>query len=301
MSPSTSEKSKKPDWIRVKAPSAHFDATHDIVQRHSLHTVCEEASCPNIGECWSKKHATFIVMGDTCTRSCAFCNVKTGKPQKLDSTEPFRVAKAVQEMALKHVVITSVDRDDLKDGGASHFSQCIKLIREYSPHTTIEVLTPDFRNKNDALHIIASAKPDVFNHNLETVPSKYIAIRPGARYFHSLQLLFQMKQLVPDIFTKSGIMLGLGETKIEVIQLMDDLIAAKVDFITIGQYLRPSPKHVEVSEYITPAVFDEYKTIALSKGFLMVASSPLTRSSFHAEEDFLQLKRNKILSSQSFK
>ncbi|WPX98172.1 lipoyl synthase [Candidatus Fokinia crypta] len=297
MSLFTFESAKKPDWIRVKAPSAHFAATQDIVKRHSLRTVCEEASCPNIGECWSKKHATFIIMGDICTRACAFCNIKTGKPQKLEPTEPFKIARAVQEMDLKHVVITSVDRDDLEDGGASHFSQCIELIRQYSPYTTIEVLTPDFRNKDNALNIIASAKPDVFNHNLETVPSKYISIRPGARYFHSLQLLFEMKRLVPEIFTKSGIMLGLGETKAEVIQLMDDLIAAKVDFITIGQYLQPSTKHVKVSEYIHPSIFDEYKTIALSKGFLMVSSSPLTRSSFHAERDFLQLKKNKISST----
>ncbi|MEO1066398.1 MAG: lipoyl synthase [Pseudomonadota bacterium] len=282
---------KKPDWIRVKAPgSKAYEATRQIVKENNLVTVCEEAGCPNIGECWEKKHATMMIMGEICTRACAFCNVRTGMPDALDPSEPDNVALAVQKLGLEHVVITSVDRDDLNDGGAQHFADVILAIRERSPGTTIEVLTPDFLRKDGALEIVVEAKPDVFNHNLETVPSKYLTVRPGARYFHSLRLLQRVKDLDPEIFTKSGIMVGFGETRNEVLQLMDDLRSADVDFMTIGQYLQPTPKHHELIQYVTPEEFKAYETIAFTKGFLMVSSSPLTRSSHHAGEDFARLK-----------
>lgn len=286
---------KKPDWIRVKAPGYGKDAgiyreTKKIVKENNLVTVCEEAGCPNIGECWSKKHATMMIMGDTCTRACAFCNVRTGIPQPLDTMEPQHVAEAVAKLGLNHVVITSVDRDDLDDGGAQHFADVIHAIRERSPLTTIEILTPDFLRKDGALEIVVAAKPDVFNHNLETVPSNYLTVRPGARYFHSIRLLQQVKELDPTMFTKSGIMVGLGEERIEVLQLMDDLRSANVDFITIGQYLQPTRKHHEIKKFVTPDEFKAYETVAYSKGFLMVSSSPLTRSSHHAGEDFAQLQ-----------
>lgn len=282
---------RKPEWIRVRAPgSPQWAETNKIVKENGLVTVCEEAGCPNIGECWEKKHATFMIMGDTCTRACAFCNVKTGMPGALDPNEPANTAVAVEKLGLDHVVITSVDRDDLADGGAEHFAQVIRAIRERSPRTTIEVLTPDFLRKDGAIDVVVAARPDVFNHNLETVPSKYLTVRPGARYFHSLRLLQQVKERDPSIFTKSGIMVGLGEVRNEVLQLMDDLRAANVDFITIGQYLAPSRKHHPVVEYITPETFKAYETIAYAKGFLMVASSPLTRSSHHAGEDFARLR-----------
>ncbi len=281
---------KKPDWIRVKAPTSPVWAeTNEIVRSNKLVTVCEEAGCPNIGECWSKKHATMMIMGDTCTRACAFCNVKTGMPQPLDHDEPRRVGEAVAKLGLSHVVITSVDRDDLADGGAEHFAQTIRAIRASSPGTTIEILTPDFLRKPGALEVVVAAKPDVFNHNLETVPSNYLTVRPGARYFHSIRLLQRVKELDPNIFTKSGIMVGLGEKRNEVLQLMDDLRSADVDFITIGQYLQPSVKHHAVIDFITPDAFKAYETIAYTKGFLMVSSSPLTRSSHHAGEDFARL------------
>jgi lipoic acid synthetase len=282
---------RKPDWIRVKAPgSPKWAETHKIVKAEKLVTVCEEAGCPNIGECWEKKHATFMIMGDTCTRACAFCNVKTGVPEALDHDEPRKVADAVAKLGLEHVVITSVDRDDLKDGGAEHFARVIRAIREASPGTTIEILTPDFLRKPGALEVVVAAKPDVFNHNLETVPGKYLKVRPGARYFHSLRLLQQVKELDPTIFTKSGIMVGLGEERNEVLQLMDDLRSAEVDFITIGQYLAPSRKHHEVVRFVTPDEFKSFETIAYVKGFLMVSSTPLTRSSHHAGEDFAKLR-----------
>lgn len=286
---------KKPDWIRVKAPGYGADAgiyreTQKIVKANNLVTVCEEAGCPNIGECWSKKHATMMIMGDTCTRACAFCNVRTGIPQPLDPMEPVHVADAVAKLGLNHVVITSVDRDDLDDGGAQHFADVIYAIREQSPATTIEILTPDFLRKDGALEIVVEAKPDVFNHNLETVPSNYLTVRPGARYFHSIRLLQQVKELDPTMFTKSGIMVGLGEERNEVLQLMDDLRSANVDFITIGQYLQPTRKHHEIKKFVTPDEFKAYETVAYSKGFLMVSSSPLTRSSHHAGEDFAQLQ-----------
>lgn len=282
---------RKPEWLRVKAPgSAAWAATNRIVRDKRLVTVCEEAGCPNIGECWEKKHATFMIMGDTCTRACAFCNVKTGMPQPLDLDEPARVADAVASLGLSHVVITSVDRDDLKDGGALHFANVINAIRSAAPATTIEILTPDFLRKPGALEVVVAAKPDVFNHNLETVPSKYLKVRPGARYFHSLRLLQQVKELDPAIFTKSGIMVGLGEERNEVLQLMDDLRSAEVDFITIGQYLQPTRKHHPVIRFVTPDEFRAYETTARAKGFLMVASTPLTRSSHHAGEDFERLK-----------
>ncbi|GHE50614.1 lipoyl synthase [Camelimonas fluminis] len=282
---------RKPEWLRVKAPgSAAWAATNRIVRDKRLVTVCEEAGCPNIGECWEKKHATFMIMGDTCTRACAFCNVKTGMPQPLDLDEPARVADAVASLGLSHVVITSVDRDDLKDGGALHFANVIHAIRAAAPGTTIEILTPDFLRKPGALEVVVAAKPDVFNHNLETVPSKYLKVRPGARYFHSLRLLQQVKELDPAIFTKSGIMVGLGEERNEVLQLMDDLRSAEVDFITIGQYLQPTRKHHPVIRFVTPDEFRAYETTARAKGFLMVASTPLTRSSHHAGEDFERLK-----------
>src|ERR1700733_13546013 len=281
----------KPDWIRVRAPvSKGYAATHAIVRENGLHTVCEEAGCPNIGECWEKKHATFMIMGDTCTRACAFCNVKTGMPGALDPNEPEHTGIAVAKLGLNHVVITSVDRDDLADGGAEHFAQVIRAIRRLSPGTTIEVLTPDFLRKDGALEIVVAAKPDVFNHNMETVASNYLTVRPGARYFHSMRLLQRVKELDPSIFTKSGIMAGLGEKRNEVLQLMDDLRSAEVDFITIGQYLAPSRKHHPVIAYVTPDEFKSYETVAYTKGFLMVSSSPLPRSSHHAGDDFARLR-----------
>jgi lipoyl synthase len=282
---------KKPDWIRVKAPtSAEYLATKSLVKDHKLHTVCEEAACPNIGECWAKRHATFMILGDTCTRACRFCNVKTGQPDLLDPHEPERVGLAVKKMNLAHVVITSVDRDDLDDGGANHFAQVISEIRKSSPHTTIEVLTPDFLRKEGAIEIVVKAKPDVFNHNLETVPRLYASVRPGARYFHSLKLLDTVKKLEPTIFTKSGIMVGLGEEKTEVHQVMDDLRSASVDFMTIGQYLQPTPKHHQVMDFIAPEQFSEYASRGRAKGFLLIAASPLTRSSYHAGDDFMKLQ-----------
>jgi lipoic acid synthetase len=286
---------RKPDWIRVRAPgSPEWAATQKIVRDHKLVTVCEEAGCPNIGECWAKKHATFMIMGDTCTRACAFCNVRTGLPRALDPDEPARVADAVAKLGLSHVVITSVDRDDLKDGGARHFAHVIEAIRRVSPATTIEVLTPDFLRKPGALEIVVAAKPDVFNHNLETVASKYLNVRPGARYFHSIRLLQRAKELDPALFTKSGIMLGLGEERHEVLQLMDDLRSADVDFMTIGQYLQPSKKHHAVARFVTPDEFASYADIGRAKGFLLVSSSPLTRSSHHAGEDFARLKARRL-------
>lgn len=282
---------RKPDWIRVKAPgSPAYAETRAIVRDGGLHTVCEEAGCPNIGECWEKRHATMMIMGDTCTRACAFCNVRTGLPKPLDPAEPERVAQATARLGLAHVVITSVDRDDLADGGAAHFAEVIRRTRVAAPNTTIEVLTPDFLRKPGALEIVAAARPDVFNHNLETVPGLYLKIRPGARYFHSLRLLQRVKELEPGIFTKSGIMVGLGESRDEILQLMDDLRSADVDFLTIGQYLQPTRKHAEVKRFLPPDEFESLKRIALAKGFLLVASSPLTRSSYHAGEDFAHLK-----------
>ncbi len=286
----------KPSWIRVRAPgSPAHNETARIVRENALHTVCEEAACPNIGECWSKGHATFMIMGDTCTRACAFCNVRTGLPKPLDPDEPQRVARAVGELGLSHVVVTSVDRDDLADGGAAHFAQVISAIRKVSPKTTIEVLTPDFLRKEDALEPIVKADPDVFNHNLETVPRLYLSIRPGARYFHSLRLLQRAKEIAPRLFTKSGIMVGLGETREEVMQVMDDLRIAGVDFLTIGQYLQPSPRHAPVDRFIPPDEFGSLGRIARAKGFLLVAASPLTRSSYHAGEDFARLKAARTL------
>lgn len=284
----------KPEWIRVKAPvSEGYKNTRDLMRDLKLNTVCEEAACPNIGECWSKKHATVMILGSVCTRACAFCNIATGQPDKLDPHEPENLAAAVGTLGLKHVVITSVDRDDLEDGGANHFARCIQRLRERAPGTTIEVLTPDFRGKEGSLGIVAKARPDVYNHNIETVPRLYRAIRPGARYFHSLMLLQQVKLIDPTIFTKSGLMVGLGETKEEVLQVMDDLRAADVDFITIGQYLQPTPKHAKVERFVEPEEFKYYERVAKTKGFLMVASSPLTRSSYHADSDFEQMKKNR--------
>jgi lipoyl synthase len=281
----------KPDWIRVRAPNTRgYAETRNIVRANGLVTVCEEAGCPNIGECWDKKHATFMIMGDTCTRACAFCNVKTGLPEALEAAEPERVADAVAKLGLAHVVITSVDRDDLDDGGAEHFARTIGAIRESCPSTTIEILTPDFLRKDGALERVVAAKPDVFNHNLETVPSRYLSVRPGARYFHSVRLLQRVKELDPSMFTKSGIMVGLGEERHEVLQVMDDLRSADVDFLTIGQYLQPTRKHHAVMRYITPEEFKGYETVAYTKGFLMVSASPLTRSSHHAGDDFARLK-----------
>jgi lipoyl synthase len=281
----------KPPWIRVKAPhSRGYAETRAIVRAHGLHTVCEEAGCPNIGECWEKKHATFMVMGDTCTRACAFCNVKTGLPGALDPAEPARVALATSRLGLQHVVVTSVDRDDLDDGGAAHFAAIIRAIRAQCPATTIEVLTPDFLRKDGAAGVVVSARPDVFNHNLETVPAKYLAVRPGARYYVSIRLLQQVKEINATIFTKSGIMLGFGEQRNEVLQVMDDLRAADVDFLTIGQYLQPSRKHHPVERFVPPEEFKSYETIAYAKGFLMVSSSPLTRSSHHAGDAFARLR-----------
>ena len=282
---------RKPDWIRVKAPvSKGYHETREIVKSHRLVTVCEEAGCPNIGECWDKKHATFMIMGEICTRACAFCNVATGVPMPLDPDEPERVAEAVRKMGLTHVVITSVDRDDLDDGGAQHFAEVIHAIRHAAPGTTVEILTPDFLRKEGALEVVVAARPDVFNHNLETVPSNYLTVRPGARYFHSIRLLQRVKELDPSIFTKSGIMVGLGEERNEVLQLMDDLRSANVDFMTIGQYLQPTRKHHPVKRFVTPEEFQSYATVGRSKGFLLMASSPLTRSSHHAGEDFARLK-----------
>jgi lipoyl synthase len=282
---------RRPDWIRVKAPvSGGYIETRNIVRANGLHTVCEEAACPNIGECWEKKHATFMIMGDTCTRACAFCNVKTGLPGALDPAEPEHVAEATFKLGLAHVVITSVDRDDLDDGGARHFAAVIRAIRARCPKTTIEVLTPDFLRKAGAAEIVVAAKPDVFNHNLETVPAKYLSVRPGARYFASIRLLQQVKELDPLMFTKSGIMVGLGEERTEVLQVMDDLRAADVDFLTVGQYLQPSPKHHPVKRFVPPEEFKAMATIAYGKGFAMVSASPLTRSSHHAGDDFARLK-----------
>ncbi|MCP4185949.1 MAG: lipoyl synthase [Hyphomicrobiales bacterium] len=282
---------RKPSWIRVRAGGSKvYEETRNIIKDNSLVTVCEEAGCPNIGECWSKKHATMMIMGDTCTRACAFCNVRTGKPVPLDATEPDNVSTAVEKLGLAHVVITSVDRDDLDDGGAQHFVETIQAIRHKSPDTTIEILTPDFLRKEGALETVVAAKPDVFNHNLETVPSNYLTVRPGARYFHSIRLLQQVKEIDPTMFTKSGIMVGLGEERNEVLQLMDDLRTADVDFLTIGQYLQPTKKHHAVANFVTPDEFKSYETIAYSKGFLLVSSSPLTRSSHHAGDDFSRLR-----------
>lgn len=284
-------KLKKPDWIRVKAPvSKEYQETRDLMRRQKLNTVCEEAACPNVGECWAKKHATVMILGSVCTRACTFCNIKTGRPDLLDPHEPERVGAAVAEMGLHHVVITSVDRDDLEDGGAQHFAQTITAIRKATPQTTIEVLTPDFLRKEGALEKVVEARPDVYNHNLETVPRLYAEVRPGARYFHSLRLLQRVKDLDPSLFTKSGIMVGLGENKGEVYQVMDDLRAANVDFMTIGQYLQPTPKHHVLDRFVTPAEFEDYAKMARGKGFLMISSSPLTRSSYHAGDDFVRLK-----------
>jgi len=282
---------KKPEWLRVKAPgSGGYNETKKIVRDAKLVTVCEEAACPNIGECWTKNHATLMIMGDTCTRACAFCNVKTGLPQPLDHDEPRRVGETVALMKLSHVVITSVDRDDLADGGAEHFAEVVRQIRQQSPGTTIEILTPDFLRKDGAAEIVIDSKPDVFNHNLETVPRNYLKIRPGARYYHSLRLLERVKERDPQQFTKSGIMVGLGETREEVMQVMDDMRSAGIDFITIGQYLQPTRKHAAIDRFVTPDEFKAYEAIARAKGFLMVSSSPLTRSSHHAGEDFERLR-----------
>src|SRR6266446_11009816 len=282
---------RKPAWIRVRAPvSREYHETRRLIREHKLHTVCEEAACPNIGECWKQKHATVMILGRVCTRACTFCNVATGRPDLLDPHEPDRVAEALAGLGLAHVVVTSVDRDDLDDGGAAHFARTIRAIRARSPLTTIEVLTPDFLRKDGALEQVVEARPDVYNHNLETVPRLYASVRPGARYFHSLRLLDRVKELAPAMFTKSGIMVGLGEGKTEVLQVMDDLRAAEVDFLTIGQYLQPTPKHHPIARFVTPEEFESYRRLALGKGFLMVSASPLTRSSYHAGEDFARLK-----------
>ena len=286
---------KKPEWIRSKlSNSKEFFLTKTIVNKNNLVTVCQEANCPNITECWSKRHATFMIMGDTCTRACSFCDVKTGKPGKLDELEPVKISQAVKKLNLKHVVITSVDRDDLDDGGSNHFFEVINQTRKTNPNTTIEVLTPDFLRKGDAYKKVLEANPDVFNHNIETVPSLYLKVRPGSRYFASLELLKNAKIMNKKVFTKSGIMVGLGENKDEILQVMDDLKAADVDFLTIGQYLQPSVKHFPLDRYYTPKEFDELGSIAKSKGFLLVSSSPLTRSSYHADEDFAKLQQNRI-------
>jgi lipoic acid synthetase len=282
---------RKPPWIRVKAPgSPEYHATRRLMRELKLNTVCEEAACPNIGECWKEKHATVMILGAVCTRACAFCNVTTGRPDKLDPHEPERVGAAVAALGLNHIVVTSVDRDDLDDGGAGHFAQTIAAIRAAAPSTTIEVLVPDFLRKDGAIESVVAARPDVLNHNLETVPRLYGEVRPGARYFHSLRLLDQAKRLDPTIFTKSGLMVGLGETRVEVLQVMDDLREAEVDFLTIGQYLQPTPKHHAIAGFVTPEEFEGYRRLALGKGFLMVSASPLTRSSYHAGEDFARLK-----------
>ena len=288
---------KKPSWIRVRAPISNaFSFTQSIIKKNRLVTVCEEAACPNIGECWEKKHATFMILGDTCTRACAFCNVKTGKPKEVDKFEPYRIANTVKELSLEHVVITSVDRDDLDDGGAQHFAKVINSIRKECKNTTIEILTPDFLRKECAKMIIAQSEPDVFNHNLETVPRLYSSIRPGARYFISLELLKDIKNLYRKVFTKSGLMVGLGETKEEIYQVMDDLRSADVDFLTIGQYLPPTVKHAKLESFVTPEEFRNLEQMAYAKGFLMVSSSPLTRSSYHASDDFIKLKKARELS-----
>jgi lipoic acid synthetase len=293
---------RKPDWIRVRAPnSAEYQKTRALMRDLNLVTVCEEAACPNIGECWSQRHATMMIMGAVCTRACAFCNVATGLPNKLDADEPGHVAEAVATLGLRHVVITSVDRDDLADGGADHFARVITGIRDAAPDTTIEVLTPDFLRKDGALEVVVAARPDVFNHNLETVPRLYPSVRLGARYFHSLRLLDRVKELDPSIFTKSGLMVGLGEDRQEVVQVMDDLRSADVDFLTIGQYLQPTVKHHPIDRFVTPAEFEDLKTLALAKGFLLVSSSPLTRSSYHADRDFEMLRaaREKKLAAEA--
>ena len=287
-----SQRARKPDWIRVKAPtSPGYAETRKLMRELNLHTVCEEAACPNIGECWTKKHATVMILGDTCTRACAFCNVKTGMPRKVDVNEPQNLADAAAEMGLEHIVITSVDRDDLPDGGAGQFVKVIEALRRTTPQTTIEILTPDFRNKHEAaLEAIVAARPDVYNHNLETVPRLYPTIRPGARYYASLRLLETVKRHDPTIFTKSGIMVGLGEERLEVHQVMDDMRSADIDFLTMGQYLQPTPRHAKVADFVTPQAFDAYAAIARAKGFLLVASSPLTRSSYHAGDDFARMR-----------
>ena len=286
---------KKPKWIRSKlSNSKEFFLTKTIVNKNNLVTVCQEANCPNITECWSKRHATFMIMGDTCTRACAFCDVKTGKPGKLDELEPIKISQAVKKLNLKHVVITSVDRDDLDDGGSEHFFEVINQTRKNNPNTTIEVLTPDFLRKGEAYKKVLEANPDVFNHNIETVPSLYLKVRPGSRYFASLELLKNAKKINKKVFTKSGIMVGLGESKDEILQVMDDLKSAEVDFLTIGQYLQPSVKHFPLDRYYTPKEFEELGAIAKAKGFLLVSSSPLTRSSYHADEDFAKLQQNRI-------
>jgi len=282
---------RKPAWIRVKAPNHPvYHETRELMRANRLTTVCEEAACPNVGECWSQRHATMMIMGDTCTRACSFCNVRTGQPDALDADEPNRVADAVAKLGLRHVVITSVDRDDLRDGGAGHFAAVIQGIRAAAPGTTIEVLTPDFLRKDGALEIVVQARPDVFNHNLETVPRLYPTIRPGARYYQSLRLLDRVKQLDPTIFTKSGLMVGLGEAKPEILQVMDDLGVAEVDFLTIGQYLQPTVKHAAVAEFVTPEAFEEYASLARARGFVLVSATPLTRSSYHADADFAKLQ-----------
>ncbi|MDX6751328.1 lipoyl synthase [Geminicoccaceae bacterium 1502E] len=282
---------RKPAWIRVKAPTSEgFHATRRLMREKNLHTVCEEAACPNIGECWTQKHATVMILGDTCTRACAFCNVKTGVPRAVDPKEPAHLAEAVGEMGLRHVVITSVDRDDLPDGGASQFVRCIEEIRKSAPETTIEILTPDFLRKPGGVEAIVEARPDVYNHNLETVPRLYRTVRPGARYFHSLRLLQRVKELDPGVFTKSGIMVGLGEEKREVYQVLDDMRSAEIDFVTMGQYLQPTPRHHKVERFVTPEEFEGYARMARAKGFLMVSASPLTRSSHHAGDDFARLR-----------
>ena len=290
---------EKPIWIRTKITNTqNYFKTKETINKKKLHTVCQEASCPNISECWSKRHATFMIMGDTCTRACSFCNVKTGKPVFLDPLEPSKIALATKELNLKHVVITSVDRDDLEDGGANHFSEVITQTRKMNKKTTIEVLTPDFLRKGESYKVVVNANPDVFNHNIETVPRLYREVRPGSRYFASVDLLKSIKKINKKIFTKSGIMLGLGETKNEVLQVMDDLLFANVDFLTIGQYLQPSVKHYPLMRYVHPEEFQQFKELALSKGFLIVASSPLTRSSYHADEDFTQMKKLRDKQSQ---
>lgn len=294
---------RKPDWIRVKAPTSKgFAETKKLMRELNLNTVCEEAACPNIGECWTKKHATVMILGDVCTRACAFCNVKTGMPRIVDPKEPQHTADAAAAMGLEHIVVTSVDRDDLPDGGASQFVKVIEALRRTTPNTTIEILTPDFRNKSEAaVEAIVTARPDVYNHNLETIPRLYPSIRPGARYYASIRLLESVKRLDPSIFTKSGMMMGLGETRLEVHQVMDDMRSANIDFLTLGQYLQPTPKHAKVEEFVTPTAFDAYAAIGRAKGFELVASSPLTRSSYHAGDDFAKLRdaRNAKLAKAS--